>query len=222
MKKIRIPFNLVEYQKGCYEVETRGSEFSEIRKVRIVCVDRKYENYPILALILYKDVEKPDYYRIDGRPFDLERDYLDLFLVKYEFEDGDIVYSENDSASIISIFKEYRGKGDESFSVYAGLFDESLLVFNSWCYSENLRIATDEEKEKLFHALGNEYKKWVLEKRNIGNSIFELKTIRTEERKKAINAFKNVTAYILEEIKKGNVLTSDDTLLKFKGLLNKE
>ena len=71
MKQIKIPFSLEEYQKGYYEVETKGSKLTNPHKVRIVCIDRKYEDYPILALILYETVEKAACYRLDGRYIDL-------------------------------------------------------------------------------------------------------------------------------------------------------
>ena len=48
MKNIRIPFNLSEYKKGGYEVETR-----EGKSVRILCTDRIEDYYPLVALIKY-------------------------------------------------------------------------------------------------------------------------------------------------------------------------
>lgn len=36
MKKIRIPFSLDEYNKGMYEVETRGDGKSKPKKARIL------------------------------------------------------------------------------------------------------------------------------------------------------------------------------------------
>ena len=39
MKVIRIPFSLEEYQKGGYEIETRGDEDVPPQKVRILCND---------------------------------------------------------------------------------------------------------------------------------------------------------------------------------------
>ena len=39
MKKIRIPFSLDEYNKGIYEVETRGDGKSKPKKARILCTD---------------------------------------------------------------------------------------------------------------------------------------------------------------------------------------
>ena len=92
MKKIRIPFSLDEYNKGIYEVETKGSKLTNPHKVRIVCIDRKYEDYPILALILYETVEKEACYRLDGRYIDLQCDYQNLFLVKQEYRDWETVF----------------------------------------------------------------------------------------------------------------------------------
>ena len=89
MKKVRIPFSLDEYEKGGYEVETRGDEDNKPQKSRILCTDRKCKNYPILALILdeNENIEKTAYYRLNGMYSYMCETYLDLVLVKQEFED---------------------------------------------------------------------------------------------------------------------------------------
>ena len=98
MKKVRIPFSLDEYEKGGYEVETRGDEDNKPQKSRILCTDRKCKNYPILALILdeNENIEKTAYYRLNGMYSYMCEAYLDLVLVKQEFEDGDILADDKD------------------------------------------------------------------------------------------------------------------------------
>ena len=108
MKKVRIPFSLDEYNKGGYSVETRGDENNEPQKSRILCTDRKYKNYPILALILdeNENIEKTAYYRLNGMYSYMCETYLDLVLVKQEFEDGDIITTHGD---VVNFIIPYRG-----------------------------------------------------------------------------------------------------------------
>ena len=160
-----MPFSLDEYNKGGYEVETRGSKFINPRKVRIVCIDRKYECYPILALISYETVEKSACYRLDGRYIDLKDDYQDLFLVKQEFEDGDIVISGGDDV-FGSFILPYRGtdkRGGILTEVYLDCSTDTLYTkkrIEYGCgYTRNYRLATEEEKKKLFDALTKKCKK---------------------------------------------------------------
>ena len=49
MKEIKIPFSLTEYQKGGYEVETRGSEVDPPYKARILCTDFMSEGKTIVT-----------------------------------------------------------------------------------------------------------------------------------------------------------------------------
>ena len=154
MKKIIIPFSLDEYNKGGYEVETRGSNLINPHKVRIVCIDRKYEYYPILALISYETVEDTACYGLDGRYIDLKYDYQDLFLVKQEFEDGDIIA---DNEGNVAIFKNYTK--ENKFSFYVELFC-SKLYFDNEDIIDNCHLASEREKQKLFVALEKEGKHW--------------------------------------------------------------
>ena len=90
MKRIKIAFSLKEYQKGIYEVETVGDDLPE--KVRIVCTDRnvktgKTKNMPIVALV--GDDELMNVYDVNGNDGGLEKNHL--VLVKYIFEDGDML-----------------------------------------------------------------------------------------------------------------------------------
>lgn len=83
MKNIRIPFNLSEYEKGGYEVETRDG-----RSARIVCTDCM-SSYPIIALVK-EDItcEDEHSYHSNGTFIENYNSSCDLFLKKQELEDG--------------------------------------------------------------------------------------------------------------------------------------
>ena len=83
MKNIRIPFNLSEYKKGGYEVETRDG-----RSARIVCTDCM-SSYPIIALVK-EDItcENKHSYHSNGTFIENYNSSYDLFLKKQELEDG--------------------------------------------------------------------------------------------------------------------------------------
>ena len=173
MKKIRIPFSLDEYNKGGYEVETRGSNLTNPHKVRIVCIDRKYEYYPILALISYETVEEAACYRLDGRYIDLECYYQDLVLVKQEFEDGDIITTHRD---VINFIIPYRGTGKNGgvlTEVYCNSADLKINMHpyaTRGCgYTRDYRLATEEEKKMFFDALKKEGKCWNAETKQVEN-----------------------------------------------------
>ena len=83
MKNIRIPFNLSEYKKGGYEVETRDG-----RSARIVCTNCM-SSYPIIALVK-EDItcEYEHSYHSNGTFIENYNSSYDLFLKKQELEDG--------------------------------------------------------------------------------------------------------------------------------------
>ena len=100
MKVIRIPFSLEEYQKGSYEIETRGDEDVPPQKVRILCNDLLGSEETIAAAILDGDKEELVKYSPNGKYYESGYDSVfDLFLVKQETEDSDIkvskVYMDN-------------------------------------------------------------------------------------------------------------------------------
>lgn len=170
MKKVRIPFSLTEFNKGGYEVETKGSKLTNPRKVRIVCTDRKYEDYPILALISYETVEKSACYRLDGRYIDLQDDYQNLFLVKQEFEDGDIIKRDK----FVQFIIPYRGTNDKGWVLtdsYYNFNDDTMNISSKIDYgcgkTDDYHIATEDERKIFFDALAKIGKQWNAEKKCI-------------------------------------------------------
>jgi hypothetical protein len=67
MKQIKIPFSLEEYNKGGYEVMTRGDKNRQPVKVRIVCTDRMDDTYPLIVLLKDSEEEYSFYYTNDGK-----------------------------------------------------------------------------------------------------------------------------------------------------------
>ena len=159
MKKIKIPFSLEEYQKGDYEVEDGHG-----RSVRIGFTDAKCNHQPIMALVENMGEELTRFYYKDGRYSTNGTSSEDLFLIKYEFEDGDVVYTRNSVVEMISIFKDFDkcedGSLNGTISVNAVIswgsrFKEQLEMEGS-CDAVNIRPATEEEKKKLFDALATQ------------------------------------------------------------------
>lgn len=77
-------------------------------------------------------------------------------LTESKFKDGDIVFSGND---LISIFKKL--KPNKSLHSYVSTMHNGCVFVDGDCWtSQNLRLATEEEKEKLFKAISAEGYKW--------------------------------------------------------------
>jgi hypothetical protein len=73
-----------------------------------------------------------------------------------KFKDGDIVFSGND---LISIFK--RLSPSKSLHSYVSMRYNGSVYADGDCWtSHNMRLATEEEKEKLFKAISTEGYKW--------------------------------------------------------------
>ena len=157
MKKIRIPFSLTEYEKGGYEVETR-----EGKSVRILCTDRIEDYYPLVALIKYDDAEPIYSFSQNGERIIEEETNLDLFLVKQKFEDGDIIKF---GYTGIGILKEIYN--ESSHSDYITLTEGNLDYIPDGWTNNNICLATEEEKQRLFDALAKDGKRWNAEKKCI-------------------------------------------------------
>ena len=166
MKKIIIPFSLSEYQKGGYSVQTRYG-----KNVRVICTDRKDNDYPIVALVKNCNKEDARFFSENGESIIEEESIYDLFLVKQEFEDGDIVIREGDDlfGSFILTYRGTNEEGEILTEVY--LYYYSLNIkkgIDCGCgYTKDYRLATEEEKQKLFVALEKEGKRWNAEKKCI-------------------------------------------------------
>ena len=165
MKKIRIPFSLDEYNKGIYEVETRGDGKSKPKKARILCIDLNnvLGRSIVAAFCLIDEQEIINTFYPDGKyRASYCGDELDLYLTKQEFEDGDII---SDNKGNIAIFKNYTK--ENQFSFYVGLFCSVKLYFDNDDIIDNCHLATEEEKQKLFVALEKEGKRWNAETKQV-------------------------------------------------------
>ena len=162
MKKVKIQFSLDEYNKGGYEVETDVAGYH----ITILKTDAK-GNEPIIVLCLIDEYEVPLAFNKKG---EISNNSLNLVLVKYDFEEGDIVFTKNRCTSIISILKNIDEE-ERLINYYADIFNydygEGTIRFNNWCDSENIRLATDEEKKRLFDALAKNGKRWNAETKQI-------------------------------------------------------
>ena len=84
-----------------------------------------------------------------------------------EFKDGDICYSNNGCVKIIFIYKKVLS--GNSIYCYSSLNSLNHLDKETdWINSNgNLRLATEEEKQKLFYALEKSGKRWNPETKQI-------------------------------------------------------
>lgn len=74
------------------------------------------------------------------------------------FKDGDIIVGNNGCCSYITIFKSYRDPS--SFNYYVSYTSFGRFHINDYADSKNLRLATKEEKQKLFEELKSRGYKW--------------------------------------------------------------
>lgn len=149
----RIPFTLADYESGKYRVVTRNN-----CDARIICKDRM-NKYPIIALIKNTDSDEfPSSYLLNGKYREDRDDDADLLLEEIAFEDGDIVTSDaNCRIGIIGLNNCY----------YAILYSSGTLRYGSHCYLFKPRLATEEEKQRLFNALAKDGMRWNSEKKLI-------------------------------------------------------
>ena len=100
----------------------------------------------------------------DGCSAKIEQQDGFLFVVfepeKYEPKDGDIIAF---GIKAIGIFKEYDSVGHTDYAVLVN----SLRFNESGWVKDNMRPATDSEKQRLFDALAKEGKRWNPETKQI-------------------------------------------------------
>ena len=170
MKRVKIPFSLNEYNKGSYEVETRGDKYTKPKKARILCTD--LNNVPgrsiVAAFCLIDGQEVIHAFYPDGRYRNSYSDCeLDLYLTKQEFEDGDIVYaSANNSIQRIIFIYGDKHRPCVTFGINDKVWEYS--DDSGWSY-DTLRLATEDEKKKLFDALSIKGKCWNAETKQVEN-----------------------------------------------------
>jgi hypothetical protein len=152
MKQIKIPFSLEEYNKGGYEVETRGDKNHQPEKVRIVCTNRIGDRYPLVVLLKDSGDEISYYYSNDDKYIIGQESYGDLVLTKQEFEDGDIIYSDYEH---IAVFKKYSEDKTIAHTYivlpYFKPFDVNIKYF---------KLASKKEKSLFLAKLAFNSKKW--------------------------------------------------------------
>lgn len=105
--------------------------------------------------------------RLDGK---LNRETLEIEKAHPKFKDGDIIKMTWDKYSAIVIFWEYSnfGKGFDSHVFFN--IEKKFIEYNIHGHilkDTILRLATEEEKKKLFDALAKRGKAWDAEKKQI-------------------------------------------------------
>jgi hypothetical protein len=168
MKNIRIPFNLSEYEKGGYEVETRDG-----RSARIVCTDCM-GSYPIIALVRENiTCEDEHSYQSNGAFIENYNSSYDLFLKKQELEDDKRWYDEQKCIEDIKHeynFQPYdkvlvRGyQGDKWRNDFFGYYNEQS-IYKYVCTSKRFEqcIPYNEETKDLLGTTNDcpdKYKTW--------------------------------------------------------------
>ena len=160
----RIPFTLEEYKSGKYKVVTRDG-----KSVRIICTDFNDGRQSIVALISLRNGEEScTIFNTDGKYLNNgETSDYDLFLKETVFEDGDIISfgkNNNNNVSAIGIFKKLAKSSHEDYVVFGPKelsYDEGGWLLDNMC------LATEEEKQRLFDALKKDGKRWNADKKCI-------------------------------------------------------
>ena len=171
MKTKLIDFDLAKAKDGA-KVVTRDGE-----RARIICYDKVDDTdleYPIVALIMAGTIKGECMmdYTLKGKwNGDQEKSCKDLMIDESEFEDGDIIaFGDLGFPPIMAIFKGYwkNDINDPGLIYHVCLHMGTVDYYNGvLCNSDNLRLATEEEKQKLFDALAKEGKRWNSEKKCI-------------------------------------------------------
>ena len=171
MKTKLVDFDLAKAKDGA-KVVTRDGE-----RARIICYDKVDDTdleYPIVALIM-AGTEKGECmmdYTLKGKWNGCQEESCkDLMIEETEFEDGDIIAFGNlGFPPIMAIFKGYwkNDINDPGLIYHVCLHMGTVDYYNGvLCNSDNLRLATEEEKQKLFDALKKDGKQWNSEKKCI-------------------------------------------------------
>lgn len=153
-KYIKIPFE-IDLAKKISNGEVEGRIVTrDGRSARVICWDRKCDEYPIIALI--DNVERGEgfgFFTTDGVTT-YHHQTLDLMLEVPEymtFKDGDIVaFGENNNH--VGIFKSLNLK-EKTFSSYATLTSKSLVFYEPAWRLINIHIATEEQRQRIINAL---------------------------------------------------------------------
>ena len=165
MKTKLVDFDIEKARNGAKVVaEYIDKDFT--RPCRIVCYDAKGE-FPIVALIYYECDKGERIHTFNTQGSD---NIFNLKIEEPEFENGDIISFGARMNNPIGIFKTYWVEKliDERGLVnHVSLSDDILFYDDLPCTSLNARLATEEEKQKLFDALKEDGKCWNSEKKCI-------------------------------------------------------
>ena len=171
MKTKLVDFDLAKAKDGA-KVVTRDGE-----RARIICYDKVDDTdleYPIVALIMAGTIKGECMmdYTLKGKWNGCQEESCkDLMIEETEFEDGDIIaFGSLKDVPFLGIFKSYSVgelRGEYGIIPHVHLFNKNLFYDDSLCTIENLRLATEEEKQKLFDALKKDGKQWNTERKCI-------------------------------------------------------
>ena len=169
MKTKLVDFDIEKARNGAKVVaEYVDKDFT--RPCRIVCYDAKGE-FPIVALIYYECDKGERIHTFNTQGSD---NIFNLKIEEPEFENGDIISFGARMNNPIGIFKTYwvvKLIDERGLVNHVSLFNDILfyddLPCTLPCTSLNARLATEEEKQKLFDALKEDGKCWNSEKKCI-------------------------------------------------------
>lgn len=96
-----------------------------------------------------------------------------LKIEKHEFKDGDVLFVKCNDSAFIEIFKCSKKNGDLCYHASLDITNQILDISGKYRIGKDeideVRLATEEEKQQLFSALEKEGKRWNSEKKQIVN-----------------------------------------------------
>lgn len=145
---------------GCYSNSRDGYE--DVSNAETAKFEKLDDN---IAHDYIKTIEK----KLGGK---FNRETLQVEKPHPEFKDGDILASPSSlfEGDYVFIFNGYDNQ--KYLGYYVAVDNDSDKLYfsdgNNWCYKGNdVRFATDEDKQRLFDALAKENKAWDAEKKQI-------------------------------------------------------
>ena len=165
--------NIAEILKDCPKgIELYSPIFGELKFNEVNAINNR-----ILV------VQQNDYiaeFESDGRLINCKNGECLLFPSKNQrdwskfqrpFIDGDIVVCTNKSCTFTAIFKSMRD--GSSFYRYGVMYDNKFrCLVNDWSdFNDSCRLATEEEKQKLFQTIKNNGYKWNPETKTLEKAI---------------------------------------------------
>lgn len=156
--------NIAELLKDC----PKGMELDCVMFENVTFEGIKHDEYPIIvkikeppmALSLTKTGGWNLYNSAKCVIFPKGKTTWEGFVPPCKFKDGDIVVCTNEGCTFTAIFKGMRN--DSSFYRYGVMYDnEFRCLVNDWSdFNDSCRLATEEEKKKLFDAIKENGYRW--------------------------------------------------------------